>query len=256
MSAIKLALIPPIEHVNSIRNTDYQLLLPQLFTEPKYTRAYLRARRDGDFMILDNGIAEGIETNQVELHTRARQLMVNEIVVPDTLGDLAATVQQAKQFEPCARAEFRYMGVVQGQSLNECYTCIRAFSDMPYIRTLGIPRHLLTTINEDARALIVAFVRRNFGWRFSMHLLGTNPEHMNELEGYGQHYQDQGVRGVDTSASYVYAAAGASLLETERKISRPENYFDLQITDHRLAYTNIQLLKGWTYGRQYTNGVR
>lgn len=252
---MRLALIPPIEHVNSIAHTDYQLLLPQLITDPKYYRAYLRARRDGAFMILDNGIAEGIETNQVELHTRARQLMVNEIVVPDTLGDLEATINQAKQFEACARAEFRYMGVVQGQTLSECYDCIRIFSELPYIRTLGIPRHLLTTINEDARALIVAFVRRNFGWRFAIHLLGTNRDYMNEFESYGQHYQDQGVRGVDTSAPFVYALAGASLLDDIRT-DRPDNYFNLQITNPRLTYTNIQLLKGWTYGRQYTNGVR
>lgn len=252
---MRLALIPPIEHVNSIRNTDYQLLLPQLFTDPKYTRAYLRARRDGDFMILDNGIAEGYASNQHELHTRARQLMVNEIVVPDTLGDMETTVLQAKQFEACARAEFRYMGVVQGQSLSECYTCIRAFSDMPYIRTLGIPRHLLTTINQDARALIVAFVRRNFGWRFAVHLLGTSRDYMKEFENYSQHYQDQGVRGVDTSAPFVYALAGATLYDNIRT-ERPDDYFDCTIEDGNLARINIQLMKGWTYGREYTNGVR
>ncbi len=255
MSPIKLALIPPIEHVNSIANTDYQLLLPQLISEPKYFRAYERARRDGAFMILDNGIAEGVETSPSVLHALAHETMVNEIVVPDTLGDLEATIHQAKQFESCARSGFRYMGVVQGQSLSECYDCIRVFRDLPYIRTIGIPRHLLTTINEDARALIVAFARRNFGWRFAIHLLGTNPSFMNEFVSYGQHYQDQGVRGVDTSAPYNYALAGATLLD-DVKVPRPDNYFNLVIKDGNLATINIQLMKGWTYGREYTNGVR
>lgn len=255
MIPIKLALIPPIAHVNSIRNTDYQLLLPQLLSNPRYVHAYLRARRDGAFMILDNGIAEGVQTSIGELHAKARMMMVNEIVVPDTLGDLESTILQAKQYEASALREFRYMGVVQGKTLAECYDCIRAFGELPYICTLGIPRHLLTTINKDARALIVAFVRRNFGWRFAVHLLGTSREYMKEFENYGQHYQDQGVRGVDTSAPYVYALAGATLVDNIRT-ERPDNYFDCIIADSNLAHINIQLMKGWTYGRQYTNGVR
>lgn len=250
MSQIKLALIPPYNHINAIGSTDYQLLLPQHLSNPKYVRAYLRWRREGHFMILDNGIAEGIETSPEKLHALGRMMMVNEIVIPDTLGAMEMTVHQARQFEASAIREFAYMAVVQGQTLGECYDCVRSFADMPYIRTLGVPRHLLTTVSEEARALIVAFTRRNFGRRFNIHLLGTNPEFMNEFTSYGQGYEDHGVRGVDTSAPFNYALAGATLLEDEKKIGRPENYFDLIISDSRLAFLNIQLMKGWTYGQR------
>lgn len=200
-------------------------------------------------MILDNGIAEGIETSPGRLHALGRMMMVNEIVIPDTLGDLEATVHQARQFEASALQEFAYMGVVQGQTLGECYDCVRHFSDLPYIRTLGVPRHLITTISQEARALIVAFTRRNFGQRFNIHLLGTNPEFMEEFTAYGQGYEAHGVRGVDTSAPFNYALAGATLMD-KVKVPRPEDYFEKVIEDSNLAFINIQLMKGWTYGQR------
>lgn len=247
---MKLALIPPLTCIGAIGHTDYQLLLPQLVTSSsRYVKAYHRRRREGDFMILDNGAAEGVETSPEELHKLAHHMMVNEIVIPDTLLGVEDTIAKARSFKEHASNKFRYMAVVQGTTLAECFECIREFAELEYIHTIGIPRHLITTLEQDARFRIVAYIHRLFAADFSIHLLGMNPKFPDELVAFGSIYRTYGVRGVDTSMPFSYATAGASLLEADKCIPRPENYFEAPSSmSGELMYTNITLMKDWTYG--------
>lgn len=248
MIAIKLALIAPYAHANVIQHTDYQLLLPQCLHNPRYEAAYRKARRNGSYLILDNGIAEGIETSPTILTEVADRYMVNEVVVPDTLGDAVETLKQAFTFMNWSSDAFNYMGVVQGSTFGECFDCIYGFSSMAYITTLGIPRHLLTKLGEDARIRIVAHIRKQYDDRFYLHLLGTNPDSMDELTGYGRLYRMYGVRGIDTSAPFNYSLAGVSLAAAKHiAVSRPQNYFDLHIDDSELNYANLCIIKDWVY---------
>lgn len=235
--------------MGTVGHTNYQLLLPQLTESHKYVKAYHRRRREGDFMILDNGAAEGVETTPEKLHKLAEHMMVNEIVIPDTLLDMQATVSQAIEFEKYVSPKFRYMAVAQGKTLHECYECIHHFAKLPYISTIGIPRHVITTVDGDARFHLVRFIRNNFNQQFDIHLLGMNPAFINELDAFGYSYQVCNVRGVDTSAPFTYAMAGFSLLETDKHVLRPENYFEAPPSmSGKLMYTNITLLKDVTYG--------
>lgn len=245
---MKLALIPPFTCMGAIGHTDYQLLLPQNISNKRYANAYHRFRREGHFMILDNGVAEGVETSPEELHELAYHMMVNEIVVPDVLGDVEQTLSLATHFHKYADIKFHYMGVVQGQDLDECYDCVNRFATLGYIRTIGVPRHLLTTINENARFHVVQYIRSTFGQRFNIHLLGTNPMFMREFEAFGRSYEAFNVRGVDTSAPFTYGMAGVSLLDTSEAVHRPDDYFNQVIPDPAFMYSNITIMKDWTYG--------
>jgi hypothetical protein len=245
---MRLALIPPYENANIIQHTDYQLLLPQCLKNRRYRAAYRKARRNGSYMILDNGAAEGIDTTPEALIGLARDMMVNEIVVPDTIGDMKATLMQAHDFYQGGRVttDFNYMGVVQGSSWHECLSCIRGFRALPYITTLGIPRHLLD-IKEDMRVHLVDHIRVACGDQFQLHLLGMNRKYTNELISYGRTYRRWGVRGIDTSAPFIYAMAGMSLAQHEKILERPKDYFDGTITSKDLTYTNLVIMKDWVY---------
>lgn len=252
---MRLALIPPYMHIGAIMHTDYQLLLPQCLNEDRrYVRAYTRARRNGHYLILDNGVAEGNDTTVEELHDLAASMMVNEIVVPDVMKDTENTLLNAHAFSedlPSPRdIKFNYMGVVQGSSIGECQDCIHGFSALKYITTLGIPRHLLTTIGEEARIDLVNCIRNYYDNRFEIHLLGMNPTFTDELISFGRAYRMAGVRGIDTSAPFNYALANTLMSKTNVAVARPTDYFEQYVDPDTRAISsaNIAIMKDWVRG--------
>jgi hypothetical protein len=234
--------------MDTIRQTDYQLVLPEHLANSAYQEAYMEARRRGDYLILDNGAAEGELLSHGQLRSMALGLMVNEIVVPDSLGYMDDTLQLAKDFFRFGTdARFNYMGVIQGTTYAECCACVEAYSDQfSQISVLGIPRHLITTCEKDSiRADLAVFIRRRFGYgRFNVHLLGTSPHHIRELREYQSQFAVAGVRGVDTSAPFNYAYHAKSIIEGDAS-SRPDNYFDVRVNQSQALQYNIQLLKTW-----------
>jgi len=244
---MKLALIPPYSQISSIYRTNYQLVLPEHLSNKAYQEAYITARRNGDYLIMDNGAAEGQLLSPGELRSMALGLMVNEIVVPDVLGDMYATLKLAKEFfQYGVDHRFKYMGVVQGQSLDECCACVEAYySDHGNITVLGIPRHLIHTTNtKDIRAQLASYIRGNYP-SYQVHLLGTNPSYIKELRVHATDFAIAGVRGVDTSAPFNYAWGAKSMLEGQH-CGRPEYYFEINLPTTQALDYNIQLLKAWT----------
>jgi len=244
---MKLALIPPYSQISSIYRTNYQLVLPEHLSNKAYQEAYITARRNGDYLIMDNGAAEGQLLSPGELRSMALGLMVNEIVVPDVLGDMYATLKLAKEFfQYGVDHRFKYMGVVQGQSLDECCACVEAYySDHGNITVLGIPRHLIHTTNtKDIRAQLASYIRGNYPG-YQVHLLGTNPSYIKELRTHATDFAIAGVRGVDTSAPFNYAWGAKSMLEGQH-CGRPEYYFEINLPTTQALDYNIQLLKAWT----------
>lgn len=243
---MRLALIPPYSQVSTIYRTDYQLVLPEHLAEKRYQEAYITARRNGDYMIMDNGAAEGNLLSPGQLRSMALGLMVHEIVVPDVLGDMYATLQMAKEFfQFGVDTRFKYMGVVQGRTLDECCACVEAyFSDHGNITVLGIPRHLISTCKQkNIRAELAMYIRRNYPG-YQVHLLGTNPAYIRELKEYSYDFHIAGVRGVDTSAPFNYAYRAKSILDGEHA-GRPEDYFNVNLSVKGAVDYNIQILKSW-----------
>lgn len=243
---MKLALIPPYSQMNTVYRTDYQLVLPEHLANKQYQEAYITARRNGDYMIMDNGAAEGNLLSPGELRSMALGLMVHEIVVPDVLGDMYATLQMAKEFFRFGvDSRFKYMGVVQGQSLDECCACVEAYyTDHGNITVLGIPRHLISTCKKkDIRSDLALYIRSNYPG-YQVHLLGTNPSYIRELSDAKEAFQVAGVRGVDTSAPFNYAYHGKSILEGNYA-GRVEDYFNLNLPTTQALNYNIELLKAF-----------
>jgi hypothetical protein len=234
--------------VNQIHLTDYQLALPQgLEAFPEYLAAYRKARANGSFIILDNGEAEGELYDSATLHNYALNLMVNEIVVPDTIGDAAATWQQTNAFEGTIMADkFNYMGVIQGANVDELIWMVQQYATKPWITTLGVPRHLMTSMlgvfTPDARVVVARWIHQNFPKRFKLHLLGTNPEYITELSDFRTEFGLYNVRGVDTSAPFNYAFANKPM-QTGVVVNRPSDYFSRGSNEFNPSFLELNYLR-------------
>jgi hypothetical protein len=243
---VRLALIPPFQHVALALKTDYQLLLPQCLSNTAYVNAYREARADGSFMILDNGAAEGLTYDSATLHTLAEAAMVNEIVVHDTLADAAGTWSKVLAWAPTRSNKFNYMAVVQGTAWDEIQWILQRYNAATWIETLGIPRHMIETLGtKRARLEIVEFIQLHYPKRFKIHLLGTNPTYMREIWDFRNDYNARGVRGVDTSAPFNYAQAQKSLRSGE-VVNRPEDYFNRTDFDPDFLLLNLRIMQRWS----------
>lgn len=250
---MRLALIPPISLIDDIFRTDYQLVLPHI-VDPRYIEAYHAARKRGDYVMLDNGAAEGEMPNRHNLMACAFGMMVNEIVVPDVLGDIEGTMREVTSFDDfleeevgSQRIEFNYMGVVQGQTYDDVRKIIDFYNSCDWITTLGIPRILLETLDApEARVGVARYIAETYGSRFALHLLGTNPRYIRELERFRDDFKSAGVRGVDTSGPFNYANVG-KFIDHFDNISRPGGYFHLD--EHHFGAVqlkhNLEVIQEW-----------
>jgi hypothetical protein len=250
---MKLALIPPFSLIDDIFRTDYQMLLPNIGNE-RYAEAYKATRKRGDYVILDNGAAEGVMPDYDTLMGIAFDQMVNEIVAPDVLGDSEQTIREVLDFDKYLRShehdvsQFNFMGVVQGQTWSDVCKVIDFYSRLDWITAIGVPRILCDTLGEpDARVGVVRTVQTDYGSRFQIHLLGTNPRYIRELSRFSSDFASLGVRGVDTSAPYNYANCG-KFVDHFDSISRPGEYFHLDA--HHFGSVqlkhNLEVMQEWT----------
>lgn len=245
---MKVALIPPRDRLHeSELLTGYHLLLPEHCSDEDYRAFYQARRAAGDFLILDNGACEGNLISSESLMRLAKEYMVNEIVVPDVLGDMEATIKKAEEFERLGHvnSQFNYMAVLQGKTIEQFKECAEALSEMTWISTFAVPRHIETTCLKGARLEIVSFLWTEYD-DHEIHLLGLNPKHIFELGLYGTAYNLNHVRGVDTATPYYYAMKGQYLNHGEA-VTREVGYFDFQfwIQHEHHIQSNIAMLKMW-----------
>lgn len=252
---MKLALIPPRGYETLALGGDAHLLLAQV-NNPHYESLYKVACRQLELSILDNGANEGPPVSDQVLMSRAAFYGVKEVVVPDVLRDRGRTLRRAREFWGAIHTytrwptnDYDYMAVVQGRTMAEVEACLEGFSRFNFINTIGIPRHLLETLNQlTARISIARMIKQRYGSRWNIHFLGTNPIWMGEI----LHAADEVsfVRSVDTSAPFNYAMAGQLIRTTSNAVHRPDKYFSQKpdLLSMPLVEHNISILKGWVRG--------
>src|SRR6185436_18168155 len=250
---MRAALIPPRGYFNTALRSDYHLVLPQVSFD-RYEHLYSNLVDEEDFVILDNGAAEGQLVTDDVLINAMYAYGANEVVVPDVLRDMKATVAYATKFlQKFYLPSFtKPMLVVQGRTLEEVFHCIDVFCETWPKATLGIPRHLLETLHDSsARAHVLTYIENNWG-HWTVHLRGTHPKHPAEIKTLAEAFS--WVRGVDTSMPYNFTIAGELLTEASPGVARPKDYFDkVHVLDGELLDRNIKTYLGWASG---TKGTR
>lgn len=254
---MKLALIPSLSYLDKMYETDYQLMLPHLTHIDTYASSFVEAKARGDFVILDNGEAEGIDITPAKLFEIANEFHVDEVVLPDVIGDAEGTIAKGKEaLRQLSSGNIHFGGqvmvVAQGKTINECYMCIDAFRGYDGVATIGIPRHLLS-IHGGARYVLTKYIHDVHRGRFQVHYLGTNALNVREVMGSASGYVGP-VRGVDTSAPFNYAYA-CERIDSGAVVRRPQGYFKMGRRLEHLVNHNIEVLKDWVgYEEPFISG--
>lgn len=247
---MRVGLIPPKGLENLALRSKFHLALaiPELMNRRVYSGMYSRASELGDFVVLDNGIAEGQPCNSTDLRIYAKRLEAKELVAPDVIKNAKKTVELVKMFfEEPGLLPIKHMAVIQGKKVEEFKWCVEQFAEIPYVTTIGIPRHMLETLTSRACRIDMAnWIADTFPDRFELHFLGTNPKWLGEVKSASKYCSH--VRSVDTSMPFSYAIAGEELATTKEEIIRPKFYFDRdwsRMVRSDLVLRNITTLLEW-----------
>lgn len=258
---MKIALIAPLDMLDLVEeyNTEYHLILPHLaISYPNYNNFYADIK---GYKILDNGAAEDELVDHDDLHLVAWQTKADEIVVPDVMGNCQATIEKVWAFEKWAQPHnFKYAGVVQGQTMAEVVKCLNFYDHCGWISTVHIPRILNRLIHRTFRYTLLDALTSNIGSHFSyrfdqIHCLGAS-EWLTEVAALNS---VPIIRGMDTSLPFVMGLAGR-FLTGGQYLSRQSDYFNLkcsrQSTNWKVVKKNVELYLSWGghFGDSETSG--
>jgi hypothetical protein len=251
---MKAALIAPKGYYNTVHVSNYHLALAQIDTDD-YLSNYAYEAGAGDYVIVDNGAAEGSTVSDADLIIAARNMSANEVVVPDVMRDCEGTINRVRDFLDrkshwSGLPPLRFMLVVQGLDWHEVQRSIDHYMNTYDNPVLGIPRHFLTTLADvEARIHVLKYIARRWGEDTRVHLLGTNPVWPKEVKTIGKEFP--WVRGVDSSMPYNYAIAGFRIDAPDVHMNRPGAYFTAdwtgKIDNDTLSY-NIDTFLSWARG--------
>jgi hypothetical protein len=265
---MRLAFISPISWLPTTAVTDYQLMLPHLVADYHEYATHYRslAKQSNQYVILDNGEAEGKKNrfSPAQLVGMGIYAEVDEVVVPDVIGDQVETLNSMKDFfhqifdlrndafGPRDIAKLKFMGVVQGQTYKEALDCIDMMLELygDKLHTIALPRHLLeTTGDHSIRLSLAQDVHYHFKGAegIDIHCLGSShlwPKELLELAKQGI------VRGLDTSMPYNWAYQGAFMNEEGLHIKRPLRYFSRPARnfDNNALHYNLSICRRWANG--------
>lgn len=261
-----VALIPPrgLENYALSSRFHLALALPSLLLRKPYTEMYKRASRLGDYVIVDNGAAEGESASTEDILAAAGALKAHEVVAPDAIQNSRVTIEMVMQFthhlEVNTINSYQVMAVPQGTTWKHFTKCVNVFAEQERVGTVGIPRHMPTTVGQTAARIDLAnWIQNKHPGRFEIHLLGANPVWLAEIRmasKYAPH-----IRSVDSSLPFNYAIAGYRLEEQLAKghnhevVRRDPTYFATDWANRintALLRSNIQTFMKWAGNDNYS----
>jgi hypothetical protein len=248
---VKAALIPPKGYEVWGLRSDIHLALPLKETRgnSEYQSYLLRAAARGDYIIMDNGCAEGRLVDNETLVRFAIQTAADEIVAPDVMGDPQRTLSATKLFmdylEQNGIDNFKIMGVLQGGATETKVKLLKEYDAME-MYTIGIPKAHVRYEGDDTRARTVSMIQKLYPGRFEIHLLGLNKRFPNEIN---QVKWPDGIRSMDSTQPFK-AAEGNMLLSTATPwCERRKDYFAHKVhTSQTLLQHNVEVFMSWAEG--------
>jgi len=225
------------------------LPLQHTVANPAYLRYAKQAKERGDYIILDNGAAEGDLVDTQTLLSTAALWGAHEIVGPDILDDQEGTLELMQAFlgSPAWREredlDVKLMGVLQGKSHGERRELLYYYADQPDIKVLGIPKVCVKHEGSDLRAYIAQMVMDVFPSRFEIHLLGASPAFVDELQRIDF---PPGIRSTDSTLPYKFTWGDQRLGTDRNHVKRWPAYFaESKYMNHELLDYNIMTYMRW-----------
>jgi len=117
---------------------DFDYCLPNFLEYEQYAEYFKQARKDNRFIILDNGLFEGVHYSNSELLTFISKIQPSIFIVPDEWNDYSTTLRNAKSWKLYEDAigylpdDVKLMAVCQGKDLHELMMCYQTLVDLGY----------------------------------------------------------------------------------------------------------------------------
>jgi hypothetical protein len=116
---------------------DYDYCLPHLIDHYEQYRLYFqKARLDKRFIIMDNGLFEGVEHTTTDLLNKINLIRPNIFIVPDAWNDANTTLVNAKSwmnnYKPHLPEGVELMAVCQGKDMGELISTYQTLLDLGY----------------------------------------------------------------------------------------------------------------------------
>jgi len=122
---------------NSYKWNDYDYCLPHLVDKyDQYRIFFQKARLDKRFVIMNNGLFEGVFHTVQDLLEKINLIRPNIFIVPDAWNDSVTTVRSAKHWMINFKADLpkgvNLMAVCQGKDMTELTTTYQTLVDLGY----------------------------------------------------------------------------------------------------------------------------
>lgn len=218
---------------HSLDWNDYEYCLPHLIDKyPEYRQFFLDSRERDRFIIMDNGLFEGVTHTTQDLLEKINLIEPDIFIVPDEWNDSIITAKNAKywkQFELPERTKL--MVVLQGKTVNEMHLLFQNCIDLGYThfafnhssvvyQEIGGSENKLANQSVGRVMLIEYFKTQNLLKDYHyIHLLGCSTPQ--EFTYYRDNYPNL-INSVDTSNPIITGILGQKY--TDRGLlTKPEN---------------------------------
>jgi len=235
---------------------DYDYCLPHLLDESmRYKLFFQKARVDKRFIIMDNGLFEGVEHTTGDLLEKINLISPNVFIVPDAWNDSTSTIRSAKHWminygDKLKEIDINLMAVCQGKTMGELITTYQTLIDLGYkhiafnhssiaYQELGYGSPLKNQMYgrmEFIRQLVESNTIRD---TYYHHLLGCS------LPQEAMVYKDwKFIKSIDTSNPILVGAEGVRYTDsgiTWKPKEKLAHYFEKDLSDQLEDITfNIQ----------------
>lgn len=249
-----LALIPPFKLLEDTSITYTQMVLPHLLRYPDYKAVYSQLCGSSfDHVIMDNGAAESQVVEDEDLIEAATALGVDELVVPDVMGDATLSVNRSRDFIAKVKSlspDLPLGVVVQGTDLVDAVWCLAELLNTDVkIKTVYIPRLLVRAKHHDIRIQLASHVKEQES-NVDVHFLGASPLWCSEVL---EAARSGLVRSIDTSLPYMYGKKKMYIRENCIPLTQrgsDMDYFTREWSPEEVIVTryNVSVYLDWSRG--------
>lgn len=245
---MKLAIIPPIKHLNLTEKCKYHLVLAHLLRNKNYRDFYVEKRKRGDYLIVDSGAYELKEpTPAEEILQLANEIDAQEFMLPDIRFDMKANIESnlnALKIDKIYNSKRKIHACIQGTTPGEYITCLRTFMGIDRVDVIGVTKGAMSRIEiVDYIDFMKYYEEKEF------HLLGIRGNPI-ELKIINDDYK--WVRSIDTKSPIFYGNLGLKFdrtrgLITDKDYKKEEKkYFKIEkLKFKNIIKHNIKTMKEW-----------
>ena len=225
---------------------DYDYCLPHLIDQyPEYKEFFEYSREHGRFIIMDNGLFEGVNHTTEDLISKIELIQPDVFVVPDAWNDANTTLVNAKSwminYKKGLPEGVNLMAVCQGKDMTELITTYQTLVDLGYTHIAF--NHSSIAYQQECSGMNslkaamygrMEFIRRlvqsgTIRETYYHHLLGCSlPQ---EFMSYGDW---KFIKSVDTSNPILVGAEGGKYTNsgmTWKPKEKLEHYFEMNLED-------------------------